>query len=783
MFGVKLMKRVSKKILVILLAVAFLFGFVSCGKTDGVVAGFSVKSSKETIGSGTASFHTLTSLPENTVTTSGLTALSFEPSSSSVCVTELTKGNVWSVLPLFENGSASVIDIVLRTADGVFYLNSQDNSVAFGSYKYETSANGVSVEYLIADNAENVSGAVSSVTKGAAARIKVDFTLTDGDLRVSIDCGKIELSPGAVLESISLMPYFGAIKPSSEGENSALEQAVLSSAQEKAGIPDGILSSENATAAAENENETAKDNGGKNGESEEKSDNDENKSDVSTSDFLLVPDGCGAIMYTDRDDSATAELVFNVYGSGENSADIPVFGIKKGSGAFSAVIGEGAALAEIKARRSEKDPFGAATVYPVFTITEGAAKNGRYNYIPPYSGNISVCYRFLSGSEANYVSMAAVCREELIRNGTLSSKTLSDNDYPLNISIIASADGTSKRTASTFEETEDLLQLLKAKGIENAEIVLNGIFSGGLAYDGSSLMRVLRVAGGASGLQKLFDYAEKQKFTVFAGVNLVKSAGLKSNKTAKDANGDTVSSFVFNPIAPQIGQAKYAVDICSADSIEKNTVELMNGAERLSVSGLCILDGDIGSYSDSSSGMNSEQVSALLKNNISAFATRKSLAISSGSLNTVKNVSLLLNSSLHTVNAESEAYRAVPLIPAVLHSTVRYSGAPVNTGSAAQLELLKCVEYGAQPYYLWVFDKSSDYCYEQTFNDAVSFVLRASDELGELGQCRIVSHSETESNVFCTGYDNGALVYVNYNNYSVNIGDISVLPYDYIRIN
>ena len=61
--------------------------------------------------------------------------------------------------------------------------------------------------------------------------------------------------------------------------------------------------------------------------------------------------------------------------------------------------------------------------------------------------------------------------------------------------------------------------------------------------------------------------------------------------------------------------------------------------------------------------------------------------------------------------------------------------------------------------------------------------MRASDELGELGQCRIVSHSETESNVFCTGYDNGALVYVNYNNYSVNIGDISVLPYDYIRIN
>ena len=82
-----------------------------------------------------------------------------------------------------------------------------------------------------------------------------------------------------------------------------------------------------------------------------------------------------------------------------------------------------------------------------------------------------------------------------------------------------------------------------------------------------------------------------------------------------------------------------------------------------------------------------------------------------------------------------------------------------------------------------MFDKASRFCYEQTFNEAVTFVLRASDELGDVNSCRIVSHGEVEDGVFCTGYDNGARVYVNYNNYSVNIGDIAVLPYDYIRIN
>ena len=767
--------RFKQKIAALLSVTVLLLGFAGCSEKTTSVTAFSIKGSERHIGSGTTSFHTLSSLPETSVSASGFTAMSFEPSSAAVCVTELTKGNVWSVLPLFENGAASALDVVLRTSNGVYYLNSQDNSIAYGSYRYDITEKGVSVEYLIADRAENASGKVSSVSDGAALKITVDYILSDGDLRVSADCAAIELSPDTVLESISLMPYFGAVKNDSESTDANLEKAVLTSAQEIAGMPNGLKSVKNSGEAVTDADKS-------DGDTDDNNDSTA-AAEKETPDFLLVPDGCGAVMYTDKTDENTADLTFDVYGTGENGAAIPVFGIKKGSGAFVAVIDDGAATADIRARRAEKDSFGAATVYPIFTVTEHIEDGGKYTYSQPYSGKISVCYRFMSGSEANYISMAAVCREELIRNGTLSSKTLSENEYPLDISVTVSVDGTSKRTVSTFEEIEDLLQLLKAKGVENVEVILNGMFSGGLVCGNGDGMRVLRAAGGSSGLQKLCEYANKQKFKVFAGVTLVKAGGIKNGESATDLSGSVIVSSVKNTLAPDIGQAEYSVNFIAASEIEKKTISLMNNAERLDVAGLCILDGGIGAYYDSSSGMNSVGVSEVIAKNISAFSTRKELAVSGVSFNTVKSASLVTDMSLVTNNGESDAYKAVPLIPAVLHSTVRYTGTPVNSGTAAQLNLLKCIEYGAQPQYLWVFDKDSRFCYEQTFNEAVTFVLRASEELGDVNSCRIVSHGEVEDGVFCTGYDNGARVYVNYNNYSVNIGDIAVLPYDYIRIN
>ena len=60
--------------------------------------------------------------------------------------------------------------------------------------------------------------------------------------------------------------------------------------------------------------------------------------------------------------------------------------------------------------------------------------------------------------------------------------------------------------------------------------------------------------------------------------------------------------------------------------------------------------------------------------------------------------------------------------------------------------------------------------------------LEAKEKIGDLTSKRMTDHFEYESGVFCTVYDGGTKVYVNYNNYSVLIGEVVVMPYDYLRI-
>ena len=47
----------------------------------------------------------------------------------------------------------------------------------------------------------------------------------------------------------------------------------------------------------------------------------------------------------------------------------------------------------------------------------------------------------------------------------------------------------------------------------------------------------------------------------------------------------------------------------------------------------------------------------------------------------------------------------------------------------------------------------------------------------------MTSHSEIRNGVFCTEYDTGAKIYVNYTESDVNISGITVPAEDFLRIN
>lgn len=763
------MKAVFRKVFCLVLVIAVCGGSLcSCSfrKTDSAVTALN-----NNINSGAAvagELHNTQTKDLSRIASSGLIELHYDARTCSVAVYDTSASRYWTALPACKGNSAAMLNVVLLSENGRYYMNSQDNSVAFSACSAAFLSDGVRLTYVMSDDASVAAKEYDALQAGELwLRVTVEIRLIDGSMTVNVPAEGILASAGVSVESITLLPDFGAIRYSETEQNEAeilpAEQKEETTAEEQASEEAEEASEENPEKAAEAEIATN-----------------------AAADFLLVPDGCGAVMYTRESDSSTARVSFRVYGEETledcRSAQVPAFGIRKAGAAFVAVIGEGADGALIKANRGEADLEGINRVCAEFPVCV-VRSDGKKNYISPASGkNISVCYRFMSGSEASYISMAASCREYLIRQGLLSSRTAAYEELPLNIAIIGSADGGYRTLSSDLVETEDLLSVVKAKGVNSVNLILQGFFDGGLLQDSSSRVSAMRKTGGSRALDSLCDYAQKQKFNVFAGLNILTASS--AGEAALTVTGEPVTAALVNPLAPYIGKTSYKLTFLASDRVERNVVSLMNSARGLEIAGFCINDAARYAYADRSrGGASAADFSEIVAKNVSAFAIQQELMLCGCHFNVIKDASFLLDVPFYTQYEETVAYAAVPFIPAILHSTVGYSGTAANTALLPTLALLKCVEYGGIPYFEWVLSMKSHLYYGLNLTDAVEFANRAAEELSDLSGTRMTGHECIESGVYATEYDCGSVVYVNYNNYSVSIGNLSVAPYDYIRLN
>jgi len=679
----------------------------------------------------------------SSVLRSGFCELYYDSNTCSVSVKDISSEKYWNSIPFFKNVSSSVVSASLASERGRCHLNSQDNSIAFSSYSVDFEDNGLKITYYMSDNAETVKKPVSSLNNGEVYLIvPVLFTMSDGNLTVSVNCADIFVSPGFVLEKLSLMPYFGAMPQN--GESGTV-----------AAVPDASEESEEDKQAEEEEAE---------GEGR---------------DFLLVPDGCGAVMYTDAEDENTSDLSFEVYG---DSRDVcaPCFGVKSSDSAFVGVIDEGSELASVRAVRPSSNSDSVYAVYPEFSVSPVSVESNVCTYAERYTGNISVTYKFLSGELCSYMEMAAACREELIRDGYLSSTSLEGSVYPLNLSVIGSVSGSKNTAVTGFEQVEDLLSVLKAKGVNSINLILDGAFGKGI-YETSSKLSFSGRLGGKKDFAALSRYASTQSINVYAGIDILYTDS--KTQAALSLTGDRLSAFIENPLSPYIGNEGSGTNFVSADKIEKKVISVMNTLKNSGITGYALGAEDKSVYADYKSGVTVTDFSSLIKEHYASFAAQKNLLLRTADFCVIKDASVLTEVPLYASYPESSAYEAVPFVPAILHSGVVYSGQPSNEGSIYTLELLKSVEYGACLYVRWIYDSRSPLFYELNFSEISEFYANALKKLGDLSSQRMTGHRKVEEGLYETVYSGGSIVYVNYNNHSVNVGNISVPPYDYLRIN
>lgn len=684
------------------------------------------------------------------VAKSGLIELYFDSTTYSIAVKETNTGKVWQTLPAAvsaENPAQTAAVTVTVSNGGTQYtLNSQDNAVAFSTASFQPTETGIQITYDMAPDRETAECAFDAVPEGALyVSVTVAYTLEDGALRAKVNCGNILVSGGYTLETLTLLDYFGATDTAAEG------------------------------------------------------------------DYIFVPDGCGAAQATvsaSADDYETR--IFVPYGDdpalGEQAqtdengtvlraaALIPAYGVKSGNAAFLALIESGDAICEIRSYACK----GAGTynrVGPTFQITPSVLSGERLYTGTAYTGDLSVCYRFLTDKNASYSGMASACRELLIRSGTLSTKTVTPTEYlPFVLTVqtaVAKKNPNSEKVLTDYSQTLELLKLMKAKSINNVFLRCNGVLDGADAQGLLKTCTPLRALGSRKEFAALTQYIQTQQFTLYLNTDMIsRRENRDDGKTADSLFGKPIVVTENNPFFTVAGKETRTRSLLAFSELDKNVNEFVNSLDDYAFDGYCIDDAGRILYSDYRAGAQSRVYATnLFSVQATTLSAGHKLMVDTGNMYMLKNADVVADLPSTAAYPESDAYAAVPFVQMVLHGIVEYAHAPQNLATDTDAAFLKAMEYGALPSYAWIFKTTESdtvnalYNYENQITAAAEQYTKANALLADLRDARMTAHEKVQDGVYRTEYNNSTVIYFNYNSEPVTVNAFTVAPMSFLRVN
>ena len=684
---------------------------------------------------------------------SGLIQIFLDDKSFGIALYEKTKEKYWFSLPT-EGGSgyeeAATVALDVLYGNTLYHLNSQDDSVQYHNVACnalgDTSLSGFYVTYVITadaataakvDQARIFSDTITAADfarSDIAYQVQVTYELLDGNLYVSADWKNLSENKDASLCNLSLLPYFGACRTGEKG------------------------------------------------------------------DYFLIPDGCGAMIHTDVNDASFEPIDLTVYGSNAASqtddsalpALFPAYAQKQGDSAFAVIVEQGDAVSTLHAERADGQ-HGYNFVSPGFRITETRTvqKNGKettYVSQNAYDGPIKLCVRLLAGANAGLDGIAAALREQFMRTGYLSVDTVAGEEYlPFQLQILGARSRSgflqSAETLTTFEQAQDLLLRMKSKGINNIDVRFIGALRGGDDQTQSGRLRLSGRLGGRSDWNALADYAAAQGHSLFLDAAVFTYSGNKKLSSDNALNIESSDLTTDMTIAAQT-HPRFGVRLTE---LENHVISILTDAKKLSLDGFCIADAGALLYSDFAAGYTDRQAAMQqVQEHLPPLSTNRLLMVENGNFYAIRYADMI--SDLPIVPRLTERaglYTGVPLVQMILHGSVDYAGTPINFAADPKTAQLRSVEFGCCPGYTWCFDADGGdlLCYENQLNDAVEFYLAANDALSDLRDARIVDNGQTKTaGVHFTQYDNGAVVYINYNDAEASVGNIRLDALSFVRI-
>ncbi|MBP1993111.1 DUF5696 domain-containing protein [Paenibacillus eucommiae] len=596
-------------------------------------------------------------------------------------------------------------------------MNSMDDRVG---KEIVSNKNGIQITYVIPEK---------------KVRIAIQYELTDQGLKVAVPAGGIEENGDYGVLSLNMLPFFGATEAGTDGYFL---------------VPDGpgglITFKANRPMIGEGYNQK-----------------------------IFGEETTTSAQPSERAEDTTSERA-------SEAVQYPVFGAKRGDHAFVAIVGEGRFETRIKAL-SPGMKSNLYSIYPTFTYREEYLRK-LSRVAPPVKViqqqrlelDWSIEYRFLTGSDADYVGMANSYREYMLEQQLLGKPLEPVQHVPLDLSLIG---GNSRKAynreqyvaVTTFPEAANIVQELTEGGVKNQRIIFYGWQDGG-SHNTTKHFPIEKKLGGEPEAKSFIEAAHGYGYKVIFEDNFVE-VDPKSSLGAK-GNGiygmdETVfitkdGGFILRPLKTL--EHAYTV-------IEKLRKLGVDGIQYLHVGERLVRD-----YNPNQPSYRRD--TAYYYNALLAY-TRDRLGMSGvnkGFDYTLAGVNAITSIPLET-SGSFMVDEAVPFYPIAIHGYVSYSAKPGNLRELPARDFLRSIEYGAVPAYMLSYDSARElkdtanaYMYSSKFDSWKEEVIAEYlqfDRLSPIFHLRITGHEKMGPGVYETMYEDGTRVTVDYNSNSFEV--------------
>jgi hypothetical protein len=663
--------------------------------------------------------------------------MSFNKETLDVMITDKTTGQKWTSIPadweedtlssgaVKNNLASHVILDTYDKNDKVQVFNTYTLSVRPKSYKVAKNNKGLSIDYKL--NAQEIS-------------LSLNFELTEDGFKVTVPNSSIKDTDKYRINQIRILPFFGAAKKSDEG-------------------------------------------------------------------YIFVPDGSGALINFNGNFINIREYSKPVYGWDravarfempviEEEIRMPVFGMKKGNGAFLAVIEAGDMMCNINAG-VDTFRFNYFRVYPNFTyrdvnMLDMSTKDWVQTLITKLSphnlkSDLTVKYVLLNGDKANYSGMAEAYRSYLVKEKGLKP-SFSKEPY-VDVTLIGAVQkrdvvmGVPMKvltTLTTFKEAEKIIEELKAKGINNINLRLQGYNAGGMKSYWTKKVKPIGKLGGASGLKKLVEYAENNNVNLYLdGELIVVDKSGKGFSTSRDAarfmSNSVAFQWQYNLIDRRRLKNQFASYIVTPVKIPEAVDSFMKGIGKLNVKNVSLSSiGDL-IYSDYSkkNRIFRDEAGAKVQEALKSVKEKSSrIMVNGGNAYVFPYVTNITDAPLEH-SAHPLLSEGIPFYSMVLHGLIDYSAMPLNNADSREEYMLRVIENGAFPSFKGIYRESSilkesiindifSASYVDWIDEAASGYLKLQQLYIEIGTSAVKEHRKLQEGINAVTYENGVTIIVNH---------------------